>query len=67
MKKCAATPLDTLSQLAQHNHRKRCAGASAPPTPKGNDMKNLIIDAITFAAFIATMYGGTIIIWGMAG
>jgi len=27
-------------------------------------MKNLIIDAITFAAFIATMYGGTIIIWG---
>jgi len=30
-------------------------------------MKNFIIDAITFAAFIATMYGGTIIIWGMAG
>jgi len=30
-------------------------------------MKNLIIDAITFAAFIATMYGGTIIIWGITG
>ena len=34
---------------------------------KETTMKDFLIDAITFAAFITTMYGGTIIIWGMAG
>jgi len=34
---------------------------------KETTMKDFLTDAITLTAFIVTMYGGTIIIWGITG